>query len=275
MSSSIPTKPTTVTDDVPFLPPPNAKSTNPSPTSSRFSKRRSRTTKLKRQSTQRSNPRSSRQETTPTPSISSTASSLSEVKHIFSSWIGNIRAGVTGAWTKAKGEADTYLATQEGESRMQRRRQEILSLNESNLGSIAQVVEVEVGGKRPASTDGASLPALKKRSLNVKKIKKQKSLGKLGFGKSSISYPLPNTTLSPTTRPPPAPVYRATTGFEEHDSDDVLRIKVQSLETELSSLRAKLQWFEQSYGEIPADTLVGISNSITESTKKQRRSVFK
>ena len=77
------------------------------------------------------------------------------------------------------------------------------------------------------------------------------------------------------TRPPPAPVYRATTGFIEHDSDDGLRTRVQSLETELSSLRAKLQWFEQSYGEIPEDTLVGISNSIAESPKKQRRSVFK
>jgi hypothetical protein len=158
---------------------------------------------------------------------------------------------------------------------MQRRRQEILNLDESNV--VAREVEDEVGGKRPATSDGATLPALKKRSLNTKKLKKQKSLGKLGFGKSSISYPTPNTTttLPSATRPPPAPVYRATTGFVEHDSDDGLRTRVQSLETELSSLRAKLRWFEQSYGEIPAETLVGISNSVTESPKKQRRSVFK
>ena len=260
----------------PILPPPKSPTkTNPSPSSSRYSKRGP--AKLKRQ-IQKS--RVSRQSTTPTPSIASTTSSLSEVKHIFSSWIGNIRAGVSGAWTKAKGETETYLASQEGETRMQRRRNEILSLNEptvkgaTGIATDEKTADSELGaGKRPATSDGSTLPAMKKRSLNAKKLKKQKSLGKLPFGKSSISYPMPNNTL-PTSpgRPPPAPVYRATTGFIENESDDGLRTKVESLETELSSLRAKLRWFEQSYGEIPAESLVDIK---PEPTKKTRRSVFK
>jgi hypothetical protein len=121
--------------------------------------------------------------------------------------------------------------------------------------------------------------------MNSKKLKKQRSMGKLVLGKLNISHPLPNTmpngveSAPPTSagRPPPAPVYRATTGFEEIEAEGGLRTRVQSLETEISSLRAKLRWFEQSYGEIPAETLVDIQHSIAESTtvKKQRRSVFK
>jgi hypothetical protein len=133
-------------------------------------------------------------------------------------------------------------------------------------------------GKRPATSDGTALPAMKKRSLNTKKLKKQKSLGKLGFGlKSTISHPIPKTTPTSPARvalPVGAPVYRATTGFIEGESDDNLRTKVHSLESELSSLRAKLRWFEQSYGEIPTETLVGIKENST-TPKTGRRSVFR
>jgi hypothetical protein len=273
--SSIDSK-TTMAATTTLPPPTKPANTNPSPSSSRYSKHGAG--KLNRP--KRQNSRSARQSTTPTPSIVSTSSSLSEVKHIFSSWIGNIRAGVSGAWIKAKGETETYLASQEGESRMQRRRNEVVNLREpteKHVGGEEGLIEdVELGGgKRPATSDGTTLPALKKRSLSAKKLKKQKSMGKLPFGKSSISHPIPKNTPVSTapTRAPPAPVYRATTGFIEHESEDGgLRTKVQSLETELSSLRAKLRWFEQSFGEIPADTLNEIKQ---DTTKKPRRSVFK
>lgn len=277
--------------DPPTLPPPTITSTNPSPSSSRFSRRPA---KLKRASHQRQKSTSTvRQSVTRTPSIASTNSSFSEVKSVFASWIGSLRAGVSGAWTKAKGEYDTYLATQEGETRMQRRRNDIMTGNEpsnqttANEESPHDTTVENNAGKRPATSDGnAPLPALKKRSMNTKKIKKQRSMGKLVLGKVNISYPLPNTMPNdvekfvPSTsmgRPPPAPVYRATTGFEEDGAEGGLRTRVQSLETEISSLRAKLRWFEQSFGEIPADTLVDIQHSVAETTtvKKPRRSVFK
>lgn len=60
----------------------------------------------------------------------------------------------------------------------------------------------------------------------------------------------------------------------EGGANDDLRSRVQSLETEISSLRAKLRWFEESFGEIPPETLVDIHNSLME-PKKQRRSIFK
>ena len=156
---------------------------------------------------------------------------------------------------------------------MQRRRNEILNLNEPE--KLPDNVESEGNGKRPATSDGTTMPALKKRSLNAKKLKKQKSLGKLGFSKPSISYPMPSATTDTTTIPRPlaAPVYRATTGFTESETDNGMQTRVKSLETELSSLRAKLRWFEESYGEIPADTLAEIST--LEPPKKVRRSVFK
>lgn len=134
--------------------------------------------------------------------------------------------------------------------------------------------------KRPASSDGNN-PASKKRSLNAKKLKKQKSLGKLPFRKSSVSR-APPTTSAPVSpkRATATPVYRASivtipspqtmdfSAFEE--GDDGLRTKVLSLENEVNSLRAKLRWFEQSYGEIPADTLADITTS-----PRKRKSAFK
>jgi hypothetical protein len=48
---------------------------------------------------------------TSTPSISSQTSSLSSVKNVLSSWVGSLRAGVLGAWIKARRE---YVASQEG-----------------------------------------------------------------------------------------------------------------------------------------------------------------
>jgi hypothetical protein len=120
--------------------------------------------------------------------------------------------------------------------------------------------------------------------LNAKKLKKQKSLGRLAFGKSSISYPkppketLPSPPLAPVIPPPAvrapaAPVYRSTLIPKQDADEGGLRTKVHSLETEISALRAKVRWFEQSYGEIPAE----IQHSIIESAtpiKKARRSVF-
>ena len=175
---------------------------------------------------------------------------------------------------------------------MQRRRREIAALTEErkvvrpvsgmedDLGGLGNL-----GGKRPGTSEGLTMPAMKKRSLNTKKIKKQKSEGKLGLGKVSITYPIPiKPGLAPATpadnmstvRPPPAPVYRATTGFAEDESG--LRGKVESLETEISSLRARLRWFEESYGEIPAETLVDIQHSLNveaNAPKKARKSAFK
>ena len=198
---------------------------------------------------------------------------------------------MSGAWTKARGDTDSFLAGgQEGESRMQRRRKEIALLTEerkvvkpvgngeveelSGLGGLS-------GGKRPGTSDGLTMPAMKKRSLNVKKLKKQKSEGKLGLGKVSITYPMPSkhvpvaaTGTVSSIRPPAAPVYRATTGFVDEEERG-LRGKVESLETEVSSLRAKLRWFEQSYGDIPAETLVDIQHSLTVETKKVKKSAFK
>jgi hypothetical protein len=282
-------------EDPQILSPPPPPTANPSSPSSSISKRPP--TKLKRVSHQRKQSRSARQQSvTPTPSIASTTSSLSDIKNVFSSWFGNIRAGVSEAWNKAKGEYDTYLATREGESRVQRRRKEITNLTESTIKSGPPTKKsapssdmqdnaelAALGGKRPATNDAATtLPALKKRSTvdNTKKIKKQKSLGKLGFRKSSISNPVPiSNELGPPPaplRPPPAPVYRGTASFAEED--DGLRTRVQSLETEINSLRAKVRWFEQSYGEIPTESLVGIQKSLTESTmqpKAQRKSAFK
>jgi len=176
---------------------------------------------------------------------------------------------------------------------MQRRRKEIAllteerkvvkpardSMREEELDGLANL-----GGKRPGTSEGLTMPAMKKRSLNTKKLKKQKSEGKLGLGKVSISYPMPSKVAPVATtgsissvRPPAPPVYRATTGFAE-DEDAGLRGKVESLETEISSLRAKLRWFEESYGEIPAETLVDIQHSLTVEanvTKKVRKSAFK
>jgi hypothetical protein len=54
------------------------------------------------------------------------------------------------------------------------------------------------------------------------------------------------------------------------EGDDGLRSKVLSLENEVNSLRAKLRWFEQSYGEIPAETLADITTS-----PRKRKSAFK
>jgi hypothetical protein len=213
-----------------------------------------------------------RQSTTPTPSIASTTSSLTSAKNFFSSLVGNLKAGVTGAWTKAKGETETYLASQEGENRMQMRRKQIMGENTPK--------------KRPVSSDGASLPALKRRSLNMRgKLKKQKSEGKLALpSKTSISYPMappgsPKKSPAPLPlgRPIAAPVYRATSGFAEEGEQDGWKTRAQSLETELGALRAKLRWFEQSYGEIPSETMAEIQHSLMESPPKKpgRRSVFK
>jgi hypothetical protein len=59
-------------------------------------------------------------------------------------------------------------------------------------------------------------------------------------------------------------------------TDDGLRGKVESLETEVVTLRAKLRWFEQSYGEIPANSMAEIQHSLTLGTPiKKRKSVFK
>jgi hypothetical protein len=210
--------------------------------------------------------------------------------------VGNLKAGVSGAWTKAKGDYDSYLASQDGESRLQRRRQEIMNLAESvsekseklappvSLTTKFSTDDLRVGApKRPATSEGATMPALKKRSVNSKKLKKQTSLGKLGFHrKPSISETVatsPTVTSIATVqsaRPPPTPVYRATAGFADIQDDDGIRSRIQSLETEVSTLRAKLRWFEQSYGEIPVETLAEIQNSvINEQPRKQRRSVFK
>lgn len=143
-----------------------------------------------------------------------------------------------------------------------------------------------LGGKRPGTSEGLTMPAMKKRSLSAKKLKKQKSEGKLGLGlgKVSITYPMPSKAapVAPTgsissVRPPAAPVYRATTGIAE-DEGTGLKGKVESLETEISSLRAKLRWFEESYGEIPSETLVDIKHSLTieaNVNKKVRKSAFK
>ena len=58
---------------------------------------------------------------------------------------------------------------------------------------------------------------------------------------------------------------------------DGWKTRAQSLETELGALRAKLRWFEGSYGEIPSETMVEIQHSLMESPPKKpgRRSVFK
>jgi hypothetical protein len=203
---------------------------------------------------------------------------------------------VSGAWTKARGDTDSFLASQEGESRMQRRRREIALLTEERKvmkpvvggagnGDVEDLsgLGLASGGKRPGTSEGLTMPVMKKRSLNTKKLKKQKSEGKLGLGKVSISYPMPSKPAPVTStgsvssiRPPAAPVYRATTGLEEEETG--LRGKLESLETEISSLRAKLRWFEESYGEIPAETLVDIQHSLTveaHTTKKVKKSAFK
>ena len=283
-------------------PPTSTLTPNPSPSSSRVS-RSTRTHKLKKPSTSSPAKRghSRQQSTTRTPSVHSTSSSLEGAKHVFSTWLGNLRAGVAGAWTKARGEYETYVATQEGEARMRQKREDTLTLSETGERQVPVVKEA--GGpsaagetetrrtssstsvKRPASSDGTALPALKKRSLNSKKLKKQKSLGKLPFRKSSISKPTPAPTAASTPASPKrasaaTPVYRATTtatalsdfpAMDDVNEDGGLRYRVQSLESELSSLRAKLRWFEQSYGEIPPNTLADISLS----PRKQRKSVFK
>jgi hypothetical protein len=190
---------------------------------------------------------------------------------------------------------------------MRARRRDVLNLNETGElpaatkddvpnqagpeSAAANVREDSVAGrrtssstsvKRPASSDGTNLPALKKRSLNSKKLKKQKSLGKLPFRKSSISKPAPASTAtsapgSPEKRPAATPVYRATPtpldcAIEQTGGEGGLRSRVQSLESEISSLRAKLRWFEQSYGEIPPNTLPDITQ---DSPRKHRKSAFK
>jgi hypothetical protein len=78
-------------------------------------------------------------------------------------------------------------------------------------------------------------------------------------------------------RPIAAPVYRATTGIVEEGEQDGWKTRAQSLETEMSALRAKLKWFEQSYGEIPSETMAEIQQSMMETPLKKsgRRSVFK
>ena len=182
---------------------------------------------------------------------------------------------------------------------MRQKREDTLTLSETGerqVPVVKEAVGASVAGetetrrtssstsvKRPASSDGTTLPALKKRSLNSKKLKKQKSLGKLPFRKSSISKPTPSATsapASPKRASAATPVYRATTiatalsdftAMDDVDEEGGLRSRVQSLESELSSLRAKLRWFEQSYGEIPADSLADINLS----PRKQRKSVFK
>lgn len=185
---------------------------------------------------------------------------------------------------------------------MQRRRKEILNepvkLSKGGPGKLASAAksmvsrnsvgdETGVGEKRPATSDGEIQPASKKRTLNAKKIKKQKSLGRLAFGKRSVSYPKPPAPVPspppapliplPAVRVPAAPVYRSTAPQEQDAAEDGLRTKVQTLETEITALRAKVRWFEQSYGEIPANTMADIQHSLMESsspTKKARRSVF-
>lgn len=262
-----------------LLPPPTFPHLNASPTSSHRSYKR--TSKLKQSQAKRQQLRASHQSismptrhsATPTPSIASTTSSLTSAKNFFSSLVGNLKAGVTGAWTKAKGETETYLASQEGENRMQMRRKQIMG--------------EQTPKKRPVSSDGVSLPAMKRRSLNMRgKLKKQKSEGKLALpSKASISYPLAppgspkkkSPAPSPLGRPIAAPVYRATTGIVEEGEQDGWKTRAQSLETELGALRAKLRWFEQSYGEIPSETMAEIQQSMIESPAKKpaRRSVFK
>lgn len=144
----------------------------------------------------------------------------------------------------------------------------------------------QVPKKRPVSSDGAFLPAMKKRSLNMRgKLKKQKSEGKLALpSKTSISYPLAppgspkkSPAPSPLGRPIAAPVYRSTIGITEEREQEGWKTRAQSLETEVSALRAKLKWFEQSYGEIPSETMAEIQQSMVESPVKKpgRRSVFK
>lgn len=260
-----------------MLPPPIFPHLDASPTSSHNSKR---TAKLKKSQAKRQHLRAShqsmslptRQSTTPTPSIASTTSSLTSAKNFFSSLVGNLKAGVSGAWTKAKGETETYLASQEGENRMQMRRKQIMG--------------EQIPKKRPVSSDGASLPAMKKRSLNMRgRLKKQKSEGKLALpSKSSISYPLPppgspkkSPAPSPIGRPIAAPVYRATTGIVEEGEQEGWKTRAQSMETEINALRAKLKWFEQSYGEIPSESMAEIQQSMMETPVKKsgRRSVFK
>src|ERR1700736_3223110 len=206
------------------LPPPIM--ANPSPTSSNTSKRRS---KLKRQVNQRQKRSENRdshtnsiystqegstvqQGSTRTPSIRSTTSSLSEVKNVFSSWVGNLKAGVTGAWTKARGEYDTYLASQEGESRMQRRRRENLNVDETGNSTNSTNTDERVEqsgsiGKRPLSqvSQNATLPAPKKRAL---KLHKSKSSSKIVNGKQKleISNPIPQVAVSPPMSPRGAPM---------------------------------------------------------------------
>lgn len=213
--------------------------------------------------------------------------------------MGNLKAGMSGAWTKAKGEYDTYLATQEAETRMQRRRKDILSLHEQTNGSASSRGAIQSPVKRPSTSDGTSQPAAKKRTIlttTTKKLKKQASLGKLAFRKSSGSHAMPtpkaSATLTASTRsslvvpeeiPPPmvgAPVYRGNIApmhmHEEKEEDNEVQRKLQTLESEVHELRAKVRWFEQSYGEIPADTMAGIQHSLADGTgKKQRRSIFK
>jgi hypothetical protein len=211
--------------------------------------------------------------------------------------MGNLKAGVSGAWTKARGEYDSYLATQEAETRMQKRRRDILSLHEPPNGNMnsKSTIESQAIGKRPSTSDGNPQPAVKKRTLasTTKKLKKQSSLGKIVFRKSSGSHiiPPPTTvgTVTPSTRssivvpeeiprPVGAPIYRGgiTSMHEEKEDEDGMRKKLQSLEAEVNELRAKVQWFEQTHGEIPSETLTEIQHSLNEATiKKQRRSVFK
>ena len=274
--------------EVPLLPPPTFPHLDASPTSSHHSHKRA--SKLKRSQAKRQQLRAShqsmslpstttttatRQSTTPTPSIKSTTSSLTSAKNFFSSLVGNLKAGVSGAWTKAKGETETYLASQEGENRMQMRRKQILG-------------EEPVPKKRPVSSDGAlGLPAMKKRSLNMRgKLKKQKSEGKLALpSKTSISYPSmappgspkKSPAPSPLGRPIAAPVYRSTTGIAEEGEQEGWKTRAQSMEMEISALRAKLKWFEQSYGEIPSESIAEIQQSMMENPAKKpgRRSVFK
>src|SRR5271170_594488 len=161
--------------DLPILSPPSLWPSNPpSPTSSA----KLRPSKLKRphshharqksfQQQQQQQQPQPRKSTTPTPSIASTTSSFSSAKHIFSSWLGNLRAGVSGAWTKARGDTDSFLAGgQEGESRMQRRRKEIALLTEERkvvkpVGGVGNGDVEELsglgglsGGKRPGTSEG-------------------------------------------------------------------------------------------------------------------------
>lgn len=182
---------------------------------------------------------------------------------------------------------------------MQKRRKEIFSLHEpitantmSSKGSL-DAQESSIPTKRPSTSDGSSHPAAKKRTIagTTKKLKKQTSLGKLAFRKSSNSYPVPapkpvatltasarSSLVVPVEEVPKAlgaPVYRGTANVlpEITGDENELQKKVQSLEMEVTELRAKVRWFEESYGEIPADTMAEIQHSLCM-VKKPRRSVF-